>query len=129
MRRSILAVALCVLSAAPLTAQRKGSWELGAFARYNWWDGSFNVNDTTSSRNSFGGGARIGWAFAERWGLELDGSANVTDVDNPDGAKSVGLVWVPFHLRLMFETPLSSRLSWLLGVGPGYSRYYTSSAA
>lgn len=129
MRRSILALALCVLSAAPLTAQRKGSWELGAFARYNWWDDSFNVNDSTSNKNSFGGGARIGWAFAERWGLELDGSANVTDFDVPNGARSVGLIWVPFHLRLMFEAPLGSRLSWLLGVGPGYNRYYTSAAA
>lgn len=122
MRRSILALALGVLAASPLMAQRKGSWEFGGFARYNWYDGSFNIaND--ESLNSFGVGARLGWFFIERWALELDGSYNATDVDNPGGAQSVGLNYFPFHLRVVYNAPLSESFSWLVGAGANYNVY------
>jgi outer membrane protein OmpA-like peptidoglycan-associated protein len=131
MRRTWLAFGLGLLLTAPLAAQRRGGWELGGFGRYNWYDGSFNIIDSTKEKNSFGGGARVGWFFTPRWALELDGSLNATDVDRPlVGATSVGLVYLPFHLRLMYNLPLGGeRFFWLGGAGINYNRYRVSSEA
>ncbi|HEX9893614.1 MAG TPA: OmpA family protein [Gemmatimonadales bacterium] len=130
MRRSVLALALSVLAASPVMAQRAGSWEVGGFARYNWYDGSFNVPDASKEKNSFGGGIRLGWFFTQNWALELDGSFNATDIDGlPGGAQSVGLKYWPFHLRVIYNAPLSESFSWLLGAGANYNRYELSSDA
>lgn len=131
MRRLILATALCALAAPPVIAQQpqKGTWEIGGFGRWNRYDSSFDQIDSTKNKNSFGGGARVGYFFSPRWSLELDGSINPTDVDRPGGATSVGLVYLPFHLRALYNAPLGERVSWLFGVGPNYNRYNVSSEA
>jgi outer membrane protein OmpA-like peptidoglycan-associated protein/outer membrane protein W len=118
------------LLAFPAAAQQpaRGTWELGGFGRWTRYDKSFDQVDSTKNKNSFGGGARLGYFFSPRWSLELDGSGNATDVETASAA-SVGLVYLPFHLRPTFHAPLGNRLSWMLGVGPNYNRYYVSSQA
>ena len=107
---------LRLLVAGPRTAQGSGALEIGGFGRYNWYDKSFNQIDSSKHKNSWGGGARIGYFLTERWSLELDGSANATDLDQSN-ATSVGLVYWPFHLRAIYNVPVSGTLTWMLGGG------------
>lgn len=128
MRRSILISALALFLATPVVAQTKGAWELGGFGRYNSYDKSFSQVDSSKNKNSFGAGARIGYFFADRWSLELDGSANATDVED-NQTRSVGLVYMPFHLRALYNFPIGDKSSWILGGGLNYNRYRVSDQA
>ncbi len=128
MRRAFLLAAASLLVAGPLTAQGSGALEIGGFGRYNWYDKSFNQIDSSKHKNSWGGGARIGYFLTERWSLELDGSANATDLDQSN-ATSVGLVYWPFHLRAIYNVPVSGTLTWMLGGGANYNRYNVTSEA
>ena len=76
--------------------------------------------------NSWGGGGRLGYFFSPTWELELDGSANATDVNEFfSGFASTALAYYPFHLRLNFNQRLgdNSPFTWILGAGPAYNRY------
>lgn len=129
MRRTLIALVVGGLVAVtPGLAQQKGTWELGGFGRFNRYDSSFDQIDSTKNQNSWGGGARLGYFFSDRMALELDGSVNATDVSRT-GAVSVGLVYMPFHLRAVYNAPLGSSLSWLLGAGINYNRYNVTSEA
>jgi len=55
-----------VLGGAPLAAQHVNQFELGLFGAYTKYDKTFNLS------NRMGGGARIGYFFAERIGVEGD---------------------------------------------------------
>ena len=103
--------------------------ELGAFGRYNWYDGSFNQVDSTSGQNSWGAGGRIGYFFSPKWNIELDGSYNVTDINEPGGPQSVGLYYLPFHLGINYNAPISSSFSWIIGVRANYNSYSVSDGA
>ncbi len=127
MRRTLITAVLGLLMATPLAAQQ-GGWELGGFGRYTRYDDSFNQVDSTKTENSWGLGGRIGYFVAPRWSFELDGSGNPTDI-NRTTAQSVGLVYMPFHLRAIYNAPIGERASWLLGAGPNYNRYRVSDAA
>jgi len=130
MRKTLFTLGLCGLVAAPVASQQKGTWEIGAFARYNLYDNAFDVVDSTKRLNSFGVGGRLGYFIADRWALELDGSFNATDLDLVEGgATSVGLRYWPFHLRAIYNIPMSERFSWLLGLGPNYNRYELAEGA
>ena len=108
MRRILVVTALGLLAASPAAAQKpqKGTWELGAFGRYNWYDGSFNQVDSTSGQNSWGAGGRIGYFFSRKWNLELDGSYNATDINEPDGPQSVGLILPAVPPRRQLQRPV-----------------------
>jgi outer membrane protein OmpA-like peptidoglycan-associated protein/opacity protein-like surface antigen len=129
MRRFLLATALGMLAVSPVAAQQptKGTWELGGFGRYNWYDKSFNQIDSTKGKNSWGGGGRVGYFFSPKWNIEVDGSANATDVDNAN-ASSVGLVYMPFHLGVNYNARLGDAFSWFIGPRVNYNRYNVSSA-
>jgi outer membrane protein OmpA-like peptidoglycan-associated protein/outer membrane protein W len=131
LKLSTLIAALGVFLVTPLLAQQKGTWEIGGFARYNWYDQSFDQSTANKRKNSWGGGARVGYFFSDRFSLELDGSGNATDVDGPPGTsiESVGLVYMPFHLRALYNGAIGETSSWILGAGLNYNRYRTSSAA
>lgn len=116
---------LALLTAPVVDAQDKGAWELGAFGRYTRYPGAF---DSVSSKaeNSYGFGGRIGWFFATNWSFELDGGFNATDLDNfRPGVLSSPLQYLPFHLRGIFNAPLTPNrdLSLLVGGGINYNRY------
>jgi hypothetical protein len=61
-------------------------------------------------------------------GHELDGSGNPTDIESAE-ASSVGLVYMPFHLGVNYNAPLSSTWSWFIGPRVAYNRYTVSDAA
>ncbi|MGH7561686.1 MAG: OmpA family protein [Gemmatimonadales bacterium] len=125
MRTSILAAALLGLTAAPVLAQQKGTWEIGAFGRFNDYDGSYEV--TRQSANGWGAGGRIGYFVAPKWSVELDGSGNWTDVKNFFiGFESTALTYYPFHLRFLFNQRMGGEtglFTWILGAGFSHNRY------
>lgn len=129
MRRSTLIAALGLFLATPLLAQQKGTWEIGGFGRYNVYDKSFSQVDESKSKNSFGAGGRVGYFFSDRFSLELDGSGNATDLDGTSGVQSIGMVYLPFHLRALYNGAIGERSSWILGGGVNYNRYNVSSRA
>jgi len=125
MKRNLVMASLLALGvAAPAVAQNKGTIELGAFVKFTDYDNSYGT--ARKSANSWGGGGRLGYFFSSKWALELDGSANATDViEFFDGFESTALTYYPFHLRLLFNQKLGSNspFTWILGAGPGYNRY------
>jgi outer membrane protein OmpA-like peptidoglycan-associated protein len=133
MRRILLATALGLLAVSPVAAQEKrpttkGMWEIGGFGRYNFYGESFNQVEDTKGKNSYGAGGRLGYFLSDRWNLELDGSANATDIESAE-ASSVGLVYMPFHLGVNYNAPLSNKWSWFIGPRVAYNRYTMSDAA
>lgn len=128
MRRILVVTALGLLAVSPAAAQKpqKGTWELGGFGRYNWYDKSFNQADSTKGQNSWGGGGRLGYFFSPKWNLELDGSVNPTDLNEPNGPQSVGLVYMPFHLGVNYNAPISNSFMWHIGPRINYNRYTVS---
>src|SRR3970040_294967 len=64
LKLSTLIAALGVFLVTPLLAQQKGTWEIGGFARYNWYDQSFDQSTANKRKNSWGGGARVGYFFS-----------------------------------------------------------------
>ena len=133
MRRVLLGFVLALAAAAPLAAQQKrptnkGMWEIGGFGRYNFYGDSFKQVDSTKNQNSFGGGARVGYFFADKWNFEIDGSYNPTDIES-DEASSVGLVYMPFHAGINYNAPLSNKVSWFIGPRVAYNRYSVSDVA
>ncbi len=125
MRKPLILAALLGLVAASAAAQEKGTWEIGAFGRFNDYDGSYEVS--RQSANGFGAGGRLGYFLSRKWSLEADGSGNWTDVKGFfTGYQSTALTYYPFHLRLLYNQKLGgedSRFSWFLGAGPGYNLY------
>lgn len=128
MRRILVVTAFGLLALSPAAAQKpqKGTWELGGFGRYNWYDKSFNQADSTKGQNSWGGGGRVGYFFSPKWNLELDGSMNPTDLNEPNGPQSVGLVYMPFHLGVNYNARLSNAFMWHIGPRIAYNRYTVS---
>ena len=124
MKRHLVMASLLALTAAPAMAQNKGTIEIGAFVKFTDYDNSFGT--ARKNANSWGGGGRLGYFLGSKWALELDGSANATDViEFFNGFESTALTYYPFHLRLVFNQRLgeNSPFTWLLGAGPGYNRY------
>jgi outer membrane protein OmpA-like peptidoglycan-associated protein len=124
MKRHLMIASLLTLVATPMLAQNKGTIELGGFVKFTDYDNSFGTSNRNA--NSWGGGARLGYFFSPKFALELDGSANATDVKEFFvGFGSTALTYYPFHLRLVFNQRLgdTSPFTWLLGAGPAYNRY------
>jgi outer membrane protein OmpA-like peptidoglycan-associated protein len=127
MRKFLMATAFLAGIAAPSAAlaQEKGTWEIGAFARYNDFSDSYEVEERAS--NVYGFGVRLGRFFSPTWALEFDATGNWTDVRGYFvGFQSTALTYYPFRLRLMFNKRLGGedgKVSWFLGVGPAHNRY------
>jgi hypothetical protein len=122
--KQLVVAAILAMAAAPAMAQDKGTVEIGAFGKYTKYDNSYGT--TNKSANSYGGGGRLGYFLNQKWELELDGSANATDVKEFfTGYASVALTYWPFHLRAIYNQKLGedSPLTWLIGAGPAYNRY------
>lgn len=129
MRRVLLLAGALGLLGLPVYAQEKGTLELGGFGRYTKYDGSFSIG--SKSKNSFGGGGRIGYFFSPKFSLELDGSFNATDLDNFyfTGQESSPIRYWPFHLRGLYHAPLGNKWNFLIGGGPVVNYFGKSSNA
>jgi OOP family OmpA-OmpF porin len=114
------------LAVGSLSAQQKGSWELGGFGRYTDFDKSYEVS--RQSANAYGVGGRLGYFFTKNLIVEADGSITWSDVvEFWTGFGSSALVYAPFHLRLLFNKRFGGNdngpISWFIGAGPAYNRY------
>lgn len=128
MRRVLLVAGVLTAISVPVAAQEKGTVEIGGFGRFTKYDGSFST--TRKSENSYGGGGRLGYFFANKWELEADGSFNATDLENYFvGYRSTPVRYWPFHLRGIYNAPLGSKWDFLLGAGPVLNYYGKSTLA
>lgn len=119
----MVAAALAVGS---LSAQQKGSWELGGFGRFTDFDKSYEVS--RQSANAYGVGLRLGYFLTKNFVVEADGSITWSDVvEFWTGFGSSALVYEPFHLRVLYNKRFGSSdggpISWFIGAGPAYNRY------
>jgi OOP family OmpA-OmpF porin len=107
MSKVTVALVLTILIAAvPAFGQEKGAFELGAFGKVAFFDGSLNYDP------AFGGGLRAGYYFLHNLMFEVDGAIAAPD-DQPLGKSDY---W-PFHGRLIYALPLSGKASLLMGGG------------
>jgi len=126
MRRILLLAGALSVYGIPTLAQEKGTVELGGFARFTRYDGSFSTSN--KRENSWGGGGRLGYFFSRKLALEADGSFNATDLENYFvGQVSSPIRYWPFHLRLVLNAPLGERAAFLLGGGFVWNHYGKSS--
>lgn len=131
MRRVGLMLLASLAAVSSLPAQGRGidqgTFEIGGFARYNKLPDVFIVTDAKGDR--WGGGGRIGYFFVRDLALELDASSNPADLaaNQPKIPATIGyysrpLVYVPIHLQLVYNAPLSNRFFFLLGAGASDDR-------
>lgn len=128
MRHAGFVIAASLLVAAPAVAQEKGTFEIGGFGRYTGYPSdAYQVRGPDDNR--IGGGARLGYFVADKWAIELDGSYNPTDlrgnqpnIQSTIGARSRPLAHSLFHLQAVYNQPLGSAVSWMIGAGPGYHK-------
>jgi len=117
MKRLVLLVGFVTLVANSAAAQRSQNIEFGGFG--SWWrfDKSFLIKD------GFGGGARIGYNFSDRVGIEVTGDYIATT--NLAGTQDITVSTVSGGLVLNF--PVGDQSS-ILASG-GYSRMIFGKAA
>ena len=112
----VTAVGLAAL-ATPAFAQRPGAVELGAFARYTWFDSTLTLKD------HIGFGGRLGVFFVPNLELEATGSYTQAELDAGGNLK-----YIPVHARLVYNAPLHDRVSMLIGAGGVYNIYDNTDA-
>jgi peptidoglycan-associated lipoprotein len=98
---------LVLLLPAQISAQRLGTIELSGFGRYT----AFSQDRPLD--NAFGIGGALGVYFTNRIKLSADASYSPTKIASTD----VDAAFVPVHVRLSYELPLSSSVRALAGGG------------
>lgn len=106
-RRIAMSLVAAALLAAPVAAQRRGTVEVGAFARGTLFDPSLDVTGTASL------GARAAVFLTPRWLLEADLSAS--DVDGLAGLSETS--YRTLHLRANHLRSYSERGQLVVGLG------------
>ena len=123
-----MVVAAGLLVAVPVSAQQKGSLEIGGFGRYTGYpEESYDVQGPDDNRLGFGG--RLGYFLSDKFALELSTSFNPTDLqaNQPNIPSTIGfdsrpLMYNPWHLYGIYNAPLGGSAAWLLGAGANYVR-------
>ena len=106
---------LTAVLAAPLAAQRSGSFELGAFGRYTWFENaSVNLDDT------FGGSALLGVFLHPIVALEVGAAYTLARTIAP---ADLDVKHVPLFGRLVVNVPVHERFTILLGGGYQRTNY------
>jgi outer membrane protein OmpA-like peptidoglycan-associated protein len=106
-RRIATTVALVLAgAAAPASAQRWGTIEVGAFGQYTMF------GDVLQLDNAFGVGGMLGLFILPNVVAEVDIAFAGTD-----GPLSGDITYRPFHGRLAYHVPLSQQLKLALGLG------------
>ena len=111
MRSSIkFALALLVGSAATVSAQERGTVEVGGFGQLTGFDGQTTLTDN----QSWGVGGFLGVFLAPNLALEGAGSRTWTEEASPAGVDGT---WDAWRARVVLGVPMSENVHPLLGVG------------
>lgn len=114
--RSAVWFVMLAAAAAPVTAQRAGTLEIGAHARYTRFDRSLGIDD------AFGGGGQIGVFIAP--GLALEGTGAYLPMSGPFTTTTAGSGSLyPLHARLVYAAPVAPSFALLLGGGYVHNVY------
>lgn len=107
----------CLLSAGLLVpaahAQRQGTFEVGLYARKNWFGHSYALE------NRAGAGARLGFYLLRHLELEANGVYTPTHLTTTNGDVRVTRLNGSLH----YDIPLSDHAAFILGGGYTYNKY------
>jgi outer membrane protein OmpA-like peptidoglycan-associated protein len=126
MRRVGLVMIASFMAAGTLAAQDKGidkgTVELGGFGRMTKYPKVLGVTRfyDKSLDDLFGAGGRLGYFFAHNLALEVDGTF-LSNADIIVGTTVAEIHYTPFHLQLVYNAPIGSKVSWLIGGGGNYT--------
>jgi len=113
MRRSGVALAVALVAASHLQAQRAGTIEVGLFPTIAYFDKELHLNQGRA-----GPGARIGYFLSDRLAVEVEGSWVPTVGRNDTAVK-----YMPLHARLVLNFPAGEYVGVLLGAGYSHTRF------
>jgi len=105
-RHAVIGGLLLLLGSAPLVGQSAGTFELGGFGRYTWFDKHLHFT------NKVGAGGRLGVFIVRNLAIEADGSYTQTHSQGNTSLRAE-----PFHARLVYNLPLGDQAAFLLGAG------------
>ena len=99
-------------TAAPSLAQSPGTFEIGGFGRYTFFDSALDLED------KLGGGGTLGIFIVRNLAIEVEGAYTGT---NTEGTPSLDVSNIPARGRLTYHIPLGGYGS-AIRVGAGYVR-------
>jgi Outer membrane protein beta-barrel domain/Thrombospondin type 3 repeat len=116
MRRAMcVAAVLSIVAVGAARAQDRGTFEVGAFARYTKFDGDLAL------KNRVGVGGRLGLYLSPAVSVDVDGAYTKTRPGGDQLATTAAapnpITYVPVHARLALNVPFSQRLTVLAGLG------------
>jgi outer membrane protein OmpA-like peptidoglycan-associated protein len=133
MRRFVLLGLATAAMVGPIAAQSSGipsgTVEIGAFFKATQYPDTFHRTRSYSRvLDDYGIGGRIGIFFARNLALELDASHSDADilVNPPTVLPTPGypfyrdMNYIPVHLQLIYNAPLSEHFFWEFGAGANY---------
>ncbi len=103
----LLVTAAAVTGALPATAQKQGSFEVGAFAAY------LNADNSLPVGNAVGFGVRGGFNATRFLAVEVDYAHS----------SSEGAAYSPLHLWAVYQVPSTSRAEMFFGIGYVHNSY------
>ncbi|HEV2669936.1 MAG TPA: outer membrane beta-barrel protein [Gemmatimonadales bacterium] len=103
----LLVTGAAVAGVLPAAAQKRGSFELGAFAAY------FNADNSLAVDNPFGFGGRAGVNLFPYLAVEVDYAS----------ASNNGAKYSPLHVYAVYEVPPVSRAELFFGIGYVKNKY------
>jgi len=106
----LLCAALALLATVPVHAQEKGQIQFGVGAGLPFYASDLGLN------NSVGVGARLGYMFTSKIGIEADAFYYNTE---PSSAQYTGvnITEVPVHVRLTYSAPIGAGVGAVVGLG------------
>lgn len=113
MRMHVLVLAAVIGGVSELAAQRRGTFEIGAFPTIGYYDQTLNLNQAR-----VGPGVRLGYFLTDRIALEAEGSWVPTNAPN-----DVDVKYMPLHARLAYNFPAGKGVLFHLGGGYSYTRF------
>jgi outer membrane protein OmpA-like peptidoglycan-associated protein len=115
--RAIVLFGSLLVTAVPSFAQSPGTFEIGGFARYAFFDEDLNLEDKV------GGGGGLGIFLARNLAIEAEGAFTST---NTETGTTIDVDNTPIRGRLTYHIPLGGYAS-AIRIGAGYVRNMYSS--
>jgi outer membrane protein OmpA-like peptidoglycan-associated protein len=113
MRKSGVALAVALVAACELQAQRAGTFEVGLFPTIAYFDKELHLDQARA-----GPGARIGFFLTDRIAVEAEGSWVPTT-----GPNDLDVKYMPLHARVVLNFPAGEYVGVLLGAGYSHTRF------